>query len=189
MSQAVYTGGAPCFSPPPWGGLILLSLFLHKLLTMDSDNESIGSPVPPPYSEAPQSGNMLGSAEASSPRATRSPSPNSVRLARIAAMERRNAEILAAQRAEAEAIIAPTFDAFDEDYEKRTEFRRMIEPGIMRPNTREVAMRSLKVCVLYLCVSVNILTVERVRLCLHWRRTLYAALFSSIPFPHTPHHS
>ncbi|VDB85372.1 unnamed protein product [Peniophora sp. CBMAI 1063] len=111
---------------------------------MDSDTESAGSPVPPPYTEASHSGTVLGGAQPSSPRATRSPSPSSVRQARIAAMERRNAEILAAQQAEAAANVAPTFDAFDEDYEKRTEFRRMVEPGIMRPNTREVAVRSLK---------------------------------------------
>ena len=115
---------------------------------MSSDDESVGSPVPPTYTEATQpAGTVLGGGEQpSSPRDARSPSPNSVRMARIAAMERRNAEIAAAQRAEAATNTAPTFDAFDEDYEKRTEFRRMIEPGIMRPNTREVAMRSLKVC-------------------------------------------
>ncbi|KZV75162.1 hypothetical protein PENSPDRAFT_624931 [Peniophora sp. CONT] len=62
-------------------------------------------------------------------------------------MERRDAERAAAQSADAAANVAPTFDAFDEDYEKRTEFRRMVEPGIMRPNTREVALRSLKVCI------------------------------------------
>lgn len=113
---------------------------------MDSDDESVGSPVPGAYSEALQSGSVLGGAQPSSPRTARSPSPNSVREARIAAMERRNVEITAAQRAEAATNITPTFNAFDEDYEKRTEFRRMIEPGIMRPNTREVAIRSLKVC-------------------------------------------
>ncbi|KAI0028468.1 hypothetical protein K488DRAFT_11989, partial [Vararia minispora EC-137] len=30
-------------------------------------------------------------------------------------------------------------------YEKRMEFRRMVDPGILRPNRREVAMKSLRV--------------------------------------------
>ncbi|KAN0132507.1 hypothetical protein V8E53_009523 [Lactarius tabidus] len=32
---------------------------------------------------------------------------------------------------------------FDANHEKRTEFRRLIDPGITRPNSKEVALRSL----------------------------------------------
>ena len=34
---------------------------------------------------------------------------------------------------------------FDANHAKRTEFRRLVDPGIMRPNSKEVALRSLHV--------------------------------------------
>lgn len=34
---------------------------------------------------------------------------------------------------------------FDANHEKRIEFRRLVDPGIMRPNSKEVALRSLRV--------------------------------------------
>lgn len=34
---------------------------------------------------------------------------------------------------------------FDANHTKRTEFRRLVDPGIMRPNSKEVALRSLHV--------------------------------------------
>jgi hypothetical protein len=34
---------------------------------------------------------------------------------------------------------------FDTNHTKRTEFRRLVDPGIMRPNSKEVALRSLRV--------------------------------------------
>ena len=40
---------------------------------------------------------------------------------------------------------AQNYIAFDEDHEKRQEFRRMIDPGILRPNARPLALESLKV--------------------------------------------
>lgn len=40
---------------------------------------------------------------------------------------------------------ANNYVAFDGDHEKRQEFRRMIDPGILRPNARPLALESLKV--------------------------------------------
>jgi hypothetical protein len=34
---------------------------------------------------------------------------------------------------------------FDANHDKRIEFRRLVDPGIMRPNSKEVAVRSLHV--------------------------------------------
>lgn len=47
--------------------------------------------------------------------------------------------------AEAAPIPLPTFVPFDADHEKRQEFRRLVDPGIMRPNSKEVAIASLRV--------------------------------------------
>src|ERR1700755_1132241 len=38
---------------------------------------------------------------------------------------------------------------FDANHAKRTEFRRLVDPGIMRPNSKEVALRSLRVNFFY----------------------------------------
>lgn len=37
---------------------------------------------------------------------------------------------------------------FDENHAKRIEFRRLVDPGIMRPNSKDIALRSLGVNVL-----------------------------------------
>jgi hypothetical protein len=42
-----------------------------------------------------------------------------------------------------------------EQHEKRQSFRRLIDPGIIRPNTQEVATASLKVCLLSLNSQLN----------------------------------
>jgi hypothetical protein len=77
----------------------------------------------------------------------RSPSPNSIRAARLAALERGKAAPPAAASSTAEGSDAdvPTYEAFDEHYERRQEFRRMVDPGIMRKNRQEDAVRSLRV--------------------------------------------
>lgn len=51
----------------------------------------------------------------------------------------------AAAAAEPAPIELPTFVPFDADHEKRQEFRRLVDPGIMRPNSKEVAIASLRV--------------------------------------------
>ncbi|RDX55623.1 hypothetical protein OH76DRAFT_755621 [Lentinus brumalis] len=55
-----------------------------------------------------------------------------------AAIERR----LEAEREKAAA--AATTPSFDGNHEKRQEFRRMIDPGILRPNPRKLALESLQ---------------------------------------------
>jgi len=68
----------------------------------------------------------------------RSPSPTQDREARLVAIERRQA---AARSADSAAEYRP----FDADHEKRQKFRRLIDPGIMRPNPVDVARASLRV--------------------------------------------
>jgi hypothetical protein len=36
---------------------------------------------------------------------------------------------------------------FDANHAKRIEFRRLVDPGILRPNSKEVALRSMRVSV------------------------------------------
>ena len=67
-------------------------------------------------------------------------SPNSNAVAD--ALERR---IQQQREQEQQAIAAASYVAFDEDHEKRQNFRRMIDPGILRPNARPLALESLKV--------------------------------------------
>lgn len=50
---------------------------------------------------------------------------------------------------------ASKYAAFDEDHEKRQEFRRMIDPGILRPNARPLALESLKVDLVFLVAQVR----------------------------------
>ncbi|KAI0053537.1 hypothetical protein FA95DRAFT_1552024 [Auriscalpium vulgare] len=72
---------------------------------------------------------------------TRSPSPGTARQARLAALERR---IAASAASEPVAGDDSSYQPFDEHYAMRIEFRRLVEPGIMRPNSKEVAMSSLR---------------------------------------------
>ena len=66
----------------------------------------------------------------------RSPVPNAI----ADAFERK----LRTQREQAAA--APTgYSDFDDNHEKRQNFRRLIDPGIMRPNPRHIALESLHV--------------------------------------------
>ncbi|KAI0698585.1 hypothetical protein BC835DRAFT_1405325 [Cytidiella melzeri] len=54
------------------------------------------------------------------------------------------AKIRAREKAEQQATASSSYAAFDEDHEKRQEFRRMIDPGILRPNPRPLAVEALK---------------------------------------------
>ena len=40
---------------------------------------------------------------------------------------------------------AESYSAFDQNHEKRQEFRRLIDPGILRHNPKHIAMESLRV--------------------------------------------
>ena len=60
-----------------------------------------------------------------------------------AAIERR----LQAEREKAAA--AAQSSMFDGKHEKRQEFRRMIDPGILRPNPRPLALEALQVQLLF----------------------------------------
>jgi hypothetical protein len=93
---------------------------------MDTEDNSLEGTLPGSLDETPQS----------LPRST---SPNSMRLARLAALEQRNTSTAS------ESEEKSAYDAFDDSYEKRIEFRRLIDPGILRPNQKEVAIRSLRV--------------------------------------------
>ncbi|KAI0303881.1 hypothetical protein BC826DRAFT_198148 [Russula brevipes] len=72
----------------------------------------------------------------------------SARQERLAALERRLNRSAAAsptddtsQSRSLDVIQDP--QPFDDNHEKRIEFRRLVDPGIMRPNSKEVALRSL----------------------------------------------
>ncbi|KAI0092422.1 hypothetical protein BDY19DRAFT_990148 [Irpex rosettiformis] len=66
------------------------------------------------------------------------PSPSASQVAD--ALERRIQEKKAEQQAAANTLYKP----FDEEHDKRQEFRRMIDPAILRPNPKPVALESLK---------------------------------------------
>ena len=66
------------------------------------------------------------------------------RQARLAALERRlRGESIQSSSSDAATLQDP--QPFDANHAKRTEFRRLVDPGIMRPNSKEVASRSLRV--------------------------------------------
>ena len=44
---------------------------------------------------------------------------------------------------------AHEYSDFDKDHDRRQEFRRLVDPGITRPNPREVAYEAIKVRVLF----------------------------------------
>lgn len=68
-------------------------------------------------------------------------SSGSARQERLAALQRR------LNRGASLSQDAPPQDPqpFDTNHDKRIEFRRLVDPGIIRPNSKEVAMRSLRV--------------------------------------------
>lgn len=100
-------------------------------IKMDLDQVSV-----PGEEELSASGQALsGSASTSSP--SMQPSASTV----AEAFEKR----IRQQREEQQAKAAGPYAAFDADHEKRQEFRRMIDPGILRPNARPQALESLRV--------------------------------------------
>jgi len=70
------------------------------------------------------------------------------REAILAAVERRKKTIgspsptLAPTSNPSEPI--PTYSIFDKDHDRRQEFRKLVDPGITRPNSREVAYEGIK---------------------------------------------
>ena len=68
------------------------------------------------------------------------PSANQVADAIERRLQREREEREAQARAQAQAYVA-----FDEDHEQRQAFRRMIDPGILRPNPRPLALEALEV--------------------------------------------
>lgn len=66
--------------------------------------------------------------------------PSAAAVINADAIERR----LRQQREEA-AAHSSKYGAFDEDHDKRQEFRRLVEPGILRRNPKHIAVESLRV--------------------------------------------
>jgi hypothetical protein len=75
---------------------------------------------------------------------------NSARQERLAALERR----LNRSNTNEENPTSQGPLPFDDNHAKRTEFRRLVDPGITRPNSKEVALRSLRVNLKFFCPSV-----------------------------------
>ena len=71
----------------------------------------------------------------------RSAVSDSARQERLVALQRR----LSPPRSDAQAATQQEPQPFDANHDKRIEFRRLADPGIMRPNSKEVALRSLRV--------------------------------------------
>jgi hypothetical protein len=70
----------------------------------------------------------------------RSAISDTARQERLAALERRQNRSTTDHTA-----VQQDPQPFDANHAKRTEFRRLVDPGIMRPNSKEVALRSLRV--------------------------------------------
>ena len=81
----------------------------------------------------------------------RSAISDSARQERLAALERRRLNSRRSTTDSLNTSQSGSLDAaqdpqpFDADHPKRIEFRRLADPGIMRPNSKEVALRSLRV--------------------------------------------
>ena len=84
--------------------------------------------------------------DSGAPESSMSGSPQSNAIAD--AFERRLQE----QRQQAHA---GTYSDFDENHEKRQHFRRLIDPGIMRPNARPLALEALQVLLHVILVEYN----------------------------------
>jgi len=89
---------------------------------------------PPPSFEDSQS-QTVGSG---APNSSVMSSPDKNQIAE--ALERR----LRQQRIAAQPEHPGGYKAFDEHYDKRQEFRRLVDPGILRPNPRKLAMESIE---------------------------------------------
>lgn len=75
----------------------------------------------------------------------RSAISDTARQERLAALERRRNRSTTDPHDDTAAEQDPQPQPFDVNHAKRTEFRRLVDPGIMRPNSKEVALRSLRV--------------------------------------------
>lgn len=73
----------------------------------------------------------------------RSAISDSARQERLAALERRRSP--PREDAQAPTLVLQDLQPFDANHAKRTEFRRLVDPGIVRPNSKEVLLRSLRV--------------------------------------------
>lgn len=103
------------------------------------EEDTIQTPIspPPPLAEQDDSGAPVSSM-------SRSPRPNAI----ADAIEKKLRE----QRLQADA---GTYSDFDENHEKRQHFRRLIDPGIMRPNARPLALEALQVLLYVTLVEYN----------------------------------
>ena len=76
----------------------------------------------------------------------RSAISDTARQERLAALERRrNRSTTDPPHDDSDTPAKQNPQPFDANHAKRTEFRRLVDPGIMRPNSKEVALRSLRV--------------------------------------------
>jgi hypothetical protein len=72
----------------------------------------------------------------------RSAISDTARQERLAALERRQNR---STTDDSDTAAQQDPQPFDANHAKRTDFRRLVDPGIMRPNSKEVALRSLRV--------------------------------------------
>jgi hypothetical protein len=75
----------------------------------------------------------------------RSAISDTARQERLAALERRQNRSTTDPHDDTALTAQQDPQPFDANHTKRTEFRRLVDPGIMRPNSKEVALRSLRV--------------------------------------------
>lgn len=75
----------------------------------------------------------------------RSAISDTARQERLAALERRQNRSTSDPHRDDDTAAQQDPQPFDANHTKRTEFRRLVDPGIMRPNSKEVALRSLRV--------------------------------------------
>jgi hypothetical protein len=75
----------------------------------------------------------------------RSAISDTARQERLAALERRQNRSTTDPQDDTATAAKEDPQPFDANHAKRTEFRRLADPGIMRPNSKEVALRSLRV--------------------------------------------
>ncbi|KAN0126662.1 hypothetical protein V8E52_000302 [Russula decolorans] len=73
----------------------------------------------------------------------RSAISDTARQERLAALERRRNRSTTSPPHD-DTLAKQDPQPFDDNHAKRTEFRRLVDPGIMRPNSKEVALRSLR---------------------------------------------
>jgi hypothetical protein len=72
---------------------------------------------------------------------------DSARQDRLAALQRRLGNSATGSRTQSSntSDTAQVPQPFDANHAKRIEFRRLVDPGIVRPNSKEVALRALRV--------------------------------------------